>query len=96
MTRLKPSLIALALAAFGAGALAQDLTSGEVRRVDSAARKITIKHGAIKSMDMPPMTMVYRVRDAAVLSGMKEGDRIMFAAEKLEGQYTVTRLQKAP
>lgn len=96
MSTLRPSLLALALAAFAAGAGAQDLTAGEVRKVDAAAQKITIKHGEIKSLDMPPMTMVYRVRDAAALGGMKEGDRVMFAAEKLDGQYTVTRLQKAP
>lgn len=94
--KLASTLLGAALAAAAAVAWAQDLTSAEVRKIDSAARKITLKHAEIKNLDMPPMTMVFRVGDPSWLSGLKEGDRVMFAADKVDGQYTVTRLQKAP
>lgn len=75
----------------GAGTLAD----GEVRKVDKDAQKLTIKHGPIPSMDMPPMTMVYRVNDPSVLGRVKQGDKIKFDAEKVGGQYVVTRIEPA-
>jgi Cu/Ag efflux protein CusF len=89
-------LVGAALAAGAAAALAQALTSAEVRKVDTAGQKLTLKHAEIKNLDMPPMTMVFRVRDPAWLAGLKEGDRVMFAADKLDGQYTITELKKTP
>jgi Cu/Ag efflux protein CusF len=83
--------LVLALAAQAHGQAAW--TEGEVRKVDAAAGKITLKHGEIKDLDMPPMTMVFRVRDPAWLSKLKPGDKVRFTAEKLDGQYTVTGLQ---
>lgn len=71
------------------------MTEGEVRKVDLDAKKITIKHGEIKNLDMPPMTMVFRVRDAALLDSLKPGDKVKFAAEKVGGAYTVTAIDKA-
>lgn len=71
------------------------LADGEVRKVDKDAGKLTIKHGPIPSMDMPPMTMVYRVKDAAMLDQVKAGDRIRFDAEKVGGAYTVTKIERA-
>jgi len=71
------------------------LTAGEIRKVDKDARKITIKHDEIRNLDMPPMTMVFHVKDAGMLDSVKEGDKVMFAADKLGGQYTVTTLQLA-
>ena len=72
------------------------LTEGEVRRVDKAAKKLTIRHGAIANLDMPPMTMVFQVQDPAVLDTVKAGDKIRFNAEKSGGAYTVTRVEAAP
>lgn len=74
---------------------AAPLTEGEIRKIDKDARKITIRHGAIVNLDMPPMTMVFQVSDPAMLDTVKVGDKIRFTAEKREGALTVTRLQRA-
>jgi len=65
---------------------------GEVRKIDSAAGKLTLRHGQIQNLDMPPMTMVFKVADAKLLQGLKEGDKIRFTADKLNGAYTVTAI----
>jgi Cu(I)/Ag(I) efflux system protein CusF len=69
------------------------VSAGEVRKVDKDAKKITIKHGPLKNLDMPPMTMVFRVKDPAMLEQVKAGDKVKFTAEKEGGQYTVTRIE---
>ena len=74
---------------------ASALADGEIRKVDKDAGKLTIKHGPIPSMDMPPMTMVYRVREAAMLDAVKPGDKIKFDAQKVGGQYVVIKLEPA-
>jgi len=71
-------------------------SEAEVRKVDTAAGKITLKHGEIKNLDMPPMTMVFQARDPALLSKVKAGDRVRFTADKLNGAYTVLSLEPAP
>jgi Cu/Ag efflux protein CusF len=71
------------------------LTEGEVRRVDRDAKKLTIRHGPIASLDMPPMTMVFQVRDEALLAQLKTGDRIRFSAERIGGVYVVTQVEPA-
>ncbi len=78
-------------------ACAQDtLTNGEVKKVDASAKKITIKHGPMKKFDMDEdMTMVYGVQDPAMLSAVKAGDKIKFDAEHINGQFIVTKIQKA-
>lgn len=81
--------------AFGASAALAQLAEGEIRKVDKDAKKITIKHGEIKTLDMPPMTMVFQVKDAAMLDQVKAGDKVRFSAEKLGGAYTVTRIEAA-
>ena len=73
-----------------------ELADGEVRKIDRAQQKVTLKHGEIKSLGMPPMTMTYRVRDAKLLDGLNEGDKVRFDAAKIDGNYTITTLQKAP
>jgi Cu/Ag efflux protein CusF len=78
-----------------ATATPQALTAAEVRKVDKPAGKLTLKHGAIKNLDMEPMTMVFRVADASMLDQFKAGDKVNFAAEKIGGQLTVTRIEKA-
>lgn len=77
-----------------APATAGAMTSGEVRRVDAAGGKLTIRHAEIPNLDMPPMTMVFRVRDASMLQGLQQGDKIRFAAEKEGSQYVVVRLTR--
>ena len=70
-------------------------TSGEVRKVDKAAGKVTLRHGPIANLEMPPMTMVFRVKELAMLERLKEGDKVKFKAEKVQGSYTVTDLVPA-
>jgi Cu(I)/Ag(I) efflux system protein CusF len=69
------------------------LSEGEVRKVDKEAGKLTIRHGPLANLDMPPMTMVFRVKEPAMIDQVKAGDAIRFRAEKVDGNYTVTKLQ---
>ena len=69
------------------------MTDGEVRKIDAENNKITIKHGEMKSFDMPRMTMVFRVTDPAMLATIKPGDRVRFAVEKQGGSLVVTRIE---
>ncbi|UWU70498.1 copper-binding protein [Bradyrhizobium sp. NC92] len=70
--------------------------SGEVKKIDEGAGKITLKHGPAKSLGMDdPMTMVYRVKDAAMLKQVKVGDKVTFEAEEASSGYTVTKMEKA-
>lgn len=78
-----------------AAASAADMVGGEVRKVDKDARKLTIKHGEIKKLDMPPMTMVFQVKDAAMLDMVKAGDKIRFTAIDDGGKFTVTEILPA-
>lgn len=70
-----------------------DMAEGEIRKVDLEAKKITIKHGEIKNLDMPGMTMVFQVKDPAMLDKVKTGDKIRFKAEKSGGAIVVTDIQ---
>ncbi len=88
------TLLALGIAAATALA-AGPATDGEVRKIDTAQQKITLKHGEIKNLDMPPMTMAFRVKDPAVLNQLTVGDKVKFTVEKVDGAYTVTQIQKA-
>lgn len=78
-----------------ATAAPSQLADAEVRKVDKEAGKVTLKHGALKNLDMPPMTMVFRVKDPMLLEKLKAGDKIRFQAEKVDGAYTVTQLEPA-
>ena len=71
------------------------LAEGEVRKVDKDAKKITLRHGPIPNLDMPAMSMVFQVKDPALLDQVKTGDKIRFSAEKVGGQYVVTRIEPA-
>lgn len=68
-------------------------SEAEVRKVDLSAGKITLKHGEIKNLDMPPMSMVFQVKDPALLSQVKAGDKVKFTADKINGAYTVLTLE---
>ena len=70
------------------------LVDGEIRKIDKDAKKLTIKHGPMAELDMPAMTMVFQVKDPAMLDQVKVGDTVKFVAEKTGGAFTVTRIQK--
>ena len=70
------------------------MTDGEVRKLDKDAKKITLTHGEIKNLDMPGMTMVFRVKDNAMLDNIKVGDKIKFTAEQSGGAIVVTEIKK--
>lgn len=71
------------------------MSEGEIRKVDKSAGKITIKHGPIENLGMPNMTMVFRAKDPAMLEQVKAGDKVKFAADKVNGVYTVTQIETA-
>jgi Cu/Ag efflux protein CusF len=89
-------LVPLAAAAQSAPAAEADMASGEVRRINQEQNKITLRHGEIKSLEMPPMTMVFTVRDPKLLDALKVGDRVLFRAAKEDGSYVVTAIKPAP
>lgn len=74
-------------------AAASQMSEGEVRKVNKDAQKITLRHGELKNLGMPPMTMVFRVADPAMLDQVKSGDKVRFVADKVGGQYTVTQIE---
>jgi Cu/Ag efflux protein CusF len=98
MKRINQCLAVIAMAAnlvLAAAAAQSAAIKGEVRKIDEGAGKITLKHGPAKSLGMDePMTMVYRVKDPAILKQVKVGDKVQFEAENGDAGYTVTRLQK--
>lgn len=95
--RVAAVLLWLGLLASASGAFAQTpLADGHVVKIDQAAGKITIKHGPLKQFDMDEgMTMVYRAADPAMLDTVKPGDKIKFAPDRVNGQFTVTKIERA-
>jgi Cu/Ag efflux protein CusF len=87
-------ILTLALA-FAGSVMAQAMSDAEVKKVDAANGKLTLKHGEIKHLDMPPMTMVFAVKDPAVLAKLQPGDKVKFQAAKVDGKYTVTSIELA-
>ncbi|MGH9678456.1 MAG: copper-binding protein [Candidatus Acidiferrales bacterium] len=76
-------------------ATSSSMTSGEVKKIDKDAGKITIKHDPIANLGMPGMTMLFHVKDPAMLDQVKEGDKIKFTAERADGALTVTKIEEA-
>ena len=72
-----------------------EMVAGEVRKVDKDARKITLRHAEIKQLDMPAMTMVFQVKDPAMLDKVKAGDKVKFKVENTGGAITVTEIEPA-
>lgn len=96
MIRLTAALALTLGLTFGAAAAQGASISGEVKKIDESAGKITLKHGSAKSLGMEePMTMVYRVKDPAMLKQVKAGDKVTFEAEEAASGYTVTKMEKA-
>ncbi len=80
-----------------ATALAQAPTvAGEVVKIDKPGARVTLKHTGIKHLDMPPMSVSFRVRDVKLLDDLAVGDRIRFVADRVDGHFTVTAISKAP
>ncbi|MBK8768045.1 MAG: copper-binding protein [Burkholderiaceae bacterium] len=79
----------------GQSAAIDEMTAGEVRKVDKAAKKLTIRHAEIRHLDMPAMTMVFQVKDESLLDKVKAGDQIRFAVVKGDSGYAVTDIQVA-
>lgn len=71
------------------------MADGEVRKVDKEQGKLTLKHGPIANLDMPSMTMVFKVADMKMLDSLKEGDKVKFAADRINGVFTVTTIEAA-
>ncbi|MVW76062.1 copper-binding protein [Pseudomonas xionganensis] len=71
------------------------MSQGEVRKVDMASGKVTLRHGPIANLGMPPMTMVFTAKDKSQLEGLAVGDKVQFAADKEGSQYVVTELKAA-
>jgi len=80
----------------GSASQSAGLYDGEIRKIDKSAAKITIRHGPMPRLDMPPMTMVFQVKDKALLDQAKPGDKVKFDAEKVGGAFVVTRIEAAP
>lgn len=105
----RAAVLAACLCLASAGALAQqpapaahaaqsaaEWTRGEVRRVDAAAGKLTLRHEEIRNLDMPGMTMVFEARDKALLQGLKAGDTVRFQAADEQGRLVITALERTP
>lgn len=90
---IKIAVAALLSLSAAFGAFAEEFTKGVVNKVDTKAKKVTIKHEDLKNLDMPAMTMVFRVEDPALLEKLKEGSNIEFVAERVNGKLTVTQVK---
>lgn len=90
---MKTLITLFAVLALAASAQAAEFTKGTVKKLDSSARKVTIAHEDLKNLDMPAMTMVFRVKDDAVLAKLKEGAAIEFVADRVDGKLTVTEIK---
>jgi Cu(I)/Ag(I) efflux system periplasmic protein CusF len=96
MKKVAILISAMALCAWSQAAVAQSLIDGQVTKIDLSAGNVTIKHGPIKKLDMDHgMTMVFHAQDPGMLKAVKAGDKIKFDAEDVNGQLTMTKIEKA-
>ena len=72
------------------------LSDGEITRWDPRTLRVTLRHGEIRNLEMPPMTMVFRVQDPGVVGSLQPGDKVRFRAEQVGGAYHVVHIEKAP
>jgi Cu/Ag efflux protein CusF len=91
---MKRLITLVAATALSAAAFAQTGTEGEVRKIDKAQGKVTLKHAEIRQLEMPAMTMVFKVSDPKMLEGLEEGAKVSFVAAKVKGEYTVTFIKR--
>lgn len=90
-----PGMKIQGMAGMKADAATATISDGEVRKIDKDTQKITLKHGEIKNLAMPGMTMVFRIKDTALLDKVKAGDKVRFTAEKADGAIVVTHIEVA-
>ncbi|HEX5344367.1 MAG TPA: copper-binding protein [Duganella sp.] len=93
--KLLNKLILAVVLGMSIGAAHAAMSEGEIKKVDKEAGKLTIKHGELKNLDMPGMTMVFKVKDPAMLDQVKQGDKVQFVADKVNGALTVTTIEVA-
>lgn len=91
MTRTRLALLSAVLASLAGLAQAAD---GEIKKIDAANAKVTIKHGTLANLDMPPMTMAFKAVPESLLKGLAVGDQVSFEADKRDGVYVVTAIAK--
>lgn len=92
----KPLILAFTVAlATLAPVFADGMSDGVVRKIDMKNSKITLKHGEIVNLDMPPMSMVFTVKDPAMLEGVAKGDKVKFVAMEEGGKLFITDIQSA-
>lgn len=92
-TLFKLALVTGLVLTSAAGAFAQEFTKGTVKKVDAKAKKVTIVHEELKSLEMPAMTMVFQVGDDTLLAKLKQGANIQFVAARVNGKLTVTQVK---
>lgn len=89
-------VLSIAATSFSAIAQTDDFVAGQVTKVDESAGKITIKHGPLKKFDMDEgMTMVFRAGDPAMLKAVKAGDKVRFVPDRVNGQFTIMKIERA-
>ena len=88
-------MLALAASVPGIAVGQSALSDGQVTKIDAKQNRITLRHGPIKNLDMDSMTMVFRVKDPAMLKQVKVGDKVKFEADRVNGQITVIKIEKA-
>ena len=79
--------------AAAASASSAPMADGEIRKIDKEAGKVTLRHGPLETLKMPGMTMVFRVADPKMLEGLKDGDKVKFTADRIDGAFTVTAIE---
>ena len=97
MRKMMLVMTAISSLALGSAASLADevMVKGEITKVDDVQGKMTIKHDPIKKFDMDAMTMIFKAGDPAMIKAVKPGDKVQFHLEKINGQFTVTKLEKA-
>ena len=88
-------LLGVALVLSATAHAQSDMVAGRVEKVDVPGGKITIDHGPIKNLNMEAMTMVFNAKDPAILKQVKPGDKVRFQADRVDGQITITNIQKS-
>jgi Cu(I)/Ag(I) efflux system protein CusF len=96
MKKLLTAVSAALLAATAFAQAALPAVEGEVRKIDTDAKKITLRHGDIPNLEMTGMTMVFRVKDPELLGKVKPGDKVRFTADKVDGALTVLSIEPEP
>lgn len=86
-------MAALLGAAAASAAQAEEYTKGLVKKVEATSGKVTVQHEPLLNLDMPAMTMIFRVGDAAILARLSEGNEIEFVAERVNGKLMITQLK---